>query len=521
MNFTQNSMNLFRSLLSSKKAIRLRILWELIAWKITNKKYIKGSLADRKLKILIASNIGENLNTLGFDVVLGKALKSRGHEVSISICEGGFDACMYGEISKFRNPETFINRGMKDFCKSCTATGKRALRIAGLNRIPVSNSGEANSSELREAGLAGAYRFLAIGQESELRNFDKVVKRFIAAAKQFANSFSEIFEKEFDVIICHHGIYVPQGVVSKLCGSPTTKLVTWVQSYRQNTFIFSWDDTYHKTLLRDEIPLSQLSAAQKHQIKSYLDSREAGTNDWISFSPTLGRNRNNLRLDKATPIFALFTNVAWDAQLHYESRLFTNMHEWVLETVEWFATRRDIQLIIRVHPAEVSGRIKSRDPISQFLMANFPKLPGNITLVDAHEKISSYEIMERADFGIIFATKAGIELATKGKPVVVAGEAWLKNKGIAIEPTTKNEYFETLAKLARNEINLPENYEEKALRFAYYYFFERMIEVSSIKPIKRYPYLRPRLKVNWEVSDSGLLSIVKNIENQLPFLSGK
>jgi len=514
-------MNLFKSFLSSTKAIRLRTLWELIAWQITIKKYVKGSVADKKMKILIATNIGGNLNTLGFDVVLGKALESRGHEVSVSICEGGFDACMYGEVSKFRKLETFINRGMNDFCKSCTKTGTRALGIVGLDRIPVTNSGETNSPDLREAGLAGAYRFLAIGQESELRKFDKIAKRFIKAASQYANSFSDIFEAGFDIIICHHGIYVPQGVVSKLCSSQSTKLVTWVQSYRQNTFIFSWDDTYHKTLLRDEIPVSQLSAAQKHQIESYLDSREAGTNDWITFSPAAGRKNNTLQLAKTTPVFALFTNVAWDAQLHYESRLFSNMHEWVFETVEWFSTRADLQLIIRVHPAEVSGRIKSRDPISQFLMDNFPQLPGNIILVDAHEKISSYEIMESADFGIIFATKAGIELATKGKPVVVAGESWLKNKGIAIEPTTKNEYFETLAQLARNEINIPENYEEKALRLAYYYFFERMIEVSSIKPIQRYPYLRPRLKINWEVTDPGLLSIVKSIEGQLPFLSGK
>ena len=82
----------------------------------------------------------------------------------------------------------------------------------------------------------------------------------------------------------------------------------------------------------------------------------------------------------------------WDAQLHYRQRAFTNQVEWVLKTIAHFAKRDDVQLAIRVHPAEVTGSLPSRQPIAAEIEAEFPTLPRNIALVRPGEEISTYAL---------------------------------------------------------------------------------------------------------------------------------
>ena len=67
----------------------------------------------------------------------------------------------------------------------------------------------------------------------------------------------------------------------------------------------------------------------------------------------------------------------WDAQLHYRQRAFKSQVDWVLKTIAHFAKRDDVQLAIRVHPAEVTGSLPSRQPIADEIEAAFPTLPNN------------------------------------------------------------------------------------------------------------------------------------------------
>ena len=48
------------------------------------------------------------------------------------------------------------------------------------------------------------------------------------------------------------------------------------------------------------------------------------------------------------------------------------MLEWLVQTCEYFATRPDLQLLIRVHPAEISGFPPSRQPILRELRKRLP-----------------------------------------------------------------------------------------------------------------------------------------------------
>ena len=152
-------------------------------------------------------------------------------------------------------------------------------------------------------------------------------------------------------------------------------------------------------------------------------------------------------MDPSKPVIGLLTNVTWDAQLHYPANAFPNMLEWLVQTCEYFATRPDLQLLIRVHPAEISGFPPSRQPILAELRKRVPELASNIIVVPPESDIGTYALMSLCNAAIIYGTKMGVELTSVGLPVIVAGEAWIRNKGLTHDASSPAEYFRILQKL--------------------------------------------------------------------------
>ena len=192
-----------------------------------------------------------------------------------------------------------------------------------------------------------------------------------------------------------------------------------------------------------------LSKVERETTLAYLRSRSDGTGDWIRFHqrPKSGADLAGLGLDPSRHLCVAFTNVFWDAQIHYPNNAFANQLEWLVETIHWFAARPDLQLVIRVHPAEISGTPPSRQHAAYEIRSAFARLPNNVVIVPPESSISSYMLAEHANAVIIYATKMGVELTALGIPVIVAGEAWVRNKGLTQDATSKAHYFELLSQL--------------------------------------------------------------------------
>ncbi|MEQ1653471.1 MAG: capsule biosynthesis protein, partial [Hyphomicrobium sp.] len=180
-------------------------------------------------------------------------------------------------------------------------------------------------------------------------------------------------------------------------------------------------------------------------------------------------------------IITALTNVMWDAQLHYPMNVFAGMKEWLVETVRWFATRPDLQLLIRVHPAEARGAIVSRQRVADELAGEFPALPANVFIAGPEEEVSTYAACAASDAAIIYGTKMGVELTTLGTHCIVAGEAWIRGKGLTHDAQSKPHYFEILSKLPYGEA-MPRPDRERALRYAYHFFFRRMLPLPFLAP---------------------------------------
>jgi hypothetical protein len=278
-----------------------------------------------------------------------------------------------------------------------------------------------------------------------------VLRRYLEAAILTAIAARRLYEADYDTVVLHHAIYVPQGVLAQAARDAGVRVVTWNTAYRAGCFLFSHDDSYHFTMMNE--PQEEWSSVPwtqelREQTLDYLMSRWTGSRDWISYQSSVrsGFKAADYGLDDQRPIIGMMTNVTWDAQLYYASNAFPSMREWVLDTIRWFESRPDLQLVVRIHPAELLNPLVSRQRVADDIAEAFPDLPANVRVVAADDPLNTYALADACDSVLIYGTKMGVELAARGIPVIVAGEAWIRNKGLAEQADTRESGSTRLSK---------------------------------------------------------------------------
>ena len=100
-----------------------------------------------------------------------------------------------------------------------------------------------------------------------------------------------------------------------------------------------------------------LTPEQIQLTDNYLQSRISHSGDRLVYNfgekESVTNLAKRLRIDLSRPVYTLFTNVLWDAASSQREIVFQNPVEWVVQTIKWFEAHPHLQLIVKVHPAEV------------------------------------------------------------------------------------------------------------------------------------------------------------------------
>ena len=225
---------------------------------------------------------------------------------------------------------------------------------------------------------------------------------------------------------------------------------------------------------RGRLPLTE---AEREKIAALEDARTSarkygkGTRFWQDVGSIGGEDlRKTLGLDNR-PIVLLPANVLGDT-LTLGRNIFTaSMAEWIDKTVRYFANRKDVQLVVRLHPGE---RLMKGPSMQVVIERAVPDRPEHIHVIGPMEKINTYDIMEIASLGLAYTTTVGLEMAMRGAPVIVAGNTHYRGRGFTYEPSSWEEYFALLEKILSDlpGHRLAPEQVETAWNYAYRFFFE-------------------------------------------------
>lgn len=504
-------------------------------------------------KVLMADMVSGLTALTTIESLLAVALTLRGAQVHTLLCDSVLPACIRVGKSDFPNLQAFISYQFNNdiLCRDCSGIGQyffEPLHLLGHklgNLINLHDRERAKNistslplSEIKEYRMdgmgigehayAGTLRYFASGNLNNEPEGEMMVRRFFEGALLVAWAMKKLIAKfSYDVSVCSHGIYSPYGIVGEACRAGGVRVANWNVAYRKNCFIFSHGDTYHHTLLSEptcEWENASWNVNMEEEIMEYLRSRWTGSRDWIWFheKPTADIDVlvKETGIDISKPIIGMLTNVMWDAQLHYPANAFPDMLTWAIKTIRYFEKRPDLQLLIRIHPAEIRGGMPSRQLLLHELKSVFSKFPKNVFVVPPESQISTYAAMLKCDSVIIYGTKTGVELTSLGIPVIVAGEAWIRNKGLTIDVSSVDEYFKKLDQLPLKK-KLDDNIVRRARKYAYHFFFRRMVPFKCVVPAAGWPPYKisvSKLEQLLPGNDVGLDIACKGIMSGSPFI---
>ncbi|MBN1147686.1 MAG: hypothetical protein JXA78_10560 [Anaerolineales bacterium] len=220
-----------------------------------------------------------------------------------------------------------------------------------------------------------------------------------------------------------------------------------------------------------------LTGEQWEQVRALYASRQ-NASLWENFSrlwqgqPSQGgqKARQELGLD-SRPVILLAANVIGDSLTLGRQVFSQNMTEWLRRSVQFFAGRPDVQLVVRIHPGE---RYISGPSVAQVVQQALPEIPAHIHLVQALDPVNTYDLIEIADLGLVYTTTTGMEMAMSGVPVIVAGKTHYRGKGFTLDPVSWDSYRLILERSLSNpqDTRLSREQVERAWSYAYRFFFD-------------------------------------------------
>jgi len=256
--------------------------------------------------------------------------------------------------------------------------------------------------------------------------------------------------------------------------------------YRRGSYLVSKGETCHKKFrgaLTSKIWDVELSLLEEERAKSYIFSKEKNRNLYDSHSyykNYIEKHRvsilDAIKVDPGRTVYSLFTNVDWDAQLEYVGVAFSNQLEWVKSTIDFFVDSIDLELIIKIHPAELDinkSQHSLYDPILEYINnkgGNF----NNVHLLPHSLDVTSYDIMKITSVSLVYGSNIALETAIRDIPTVVTGSCDFAQKEIMYMPRSESEYLELL----ESDIRPLKEQVKKSIRFAYFYYF-RVCQLSA------------------------------------------
>ncbi|GIK10293.1 MAG: hypothetical protein JETCAE02_24970 [Anaerolineaceae bacterium] len=284
-----------------------------------------------------------------------------------------------------------------------------------------------------------------------------------------------------DVVLIPNGLILEMGIVFRVARRLDIPAVTYEFNDQreqiwlaQNSSIMQ-QDTDYLVEARCRLPMTDAM----YERLADLENARRGARVWgkskrlwqYVSSQGADETRKMLGLDDR-PVVMLAANVLGDSLTLGRDIFADSMTEWITKTVQFFAARPDVQLVIRIHPGE--KLVPQAKSMGVVVREALPEIPNHIHVIGALDKVNTYDLIEIADLGLAYTTTVGLETAMNGAPVVSCGRTHYRGRGFTVDPNSWDEYFSALESVLSDlpAHRLSDGQIAKAWNYAYRFFFE-------------------------------------------------
>ena len=355
-----------------------------------------------------------------------------------------------------------------------------------------------------------------------------LLRSYILSAYSLAKQFDQLLEiVNPSTIVIFNGSIYPEAIVRWVAIRRGIRAITHEVGFQQLSAFFTDGEA---TAYPINIPADfELTAEQNDRLDDYLEKRFQGqfTMAGIKFWPEI-KSLDEAFLNKASnfrQIVPIFTNVAYDTSQVHASTVYPSMFAWLDTLLAIIRDHPETLFVIRAHPDEMrEGTAKlANESVQDWVIENGVYNLPNVVFISPIEYISSYELIHRAKFVIVYNSSIGLEATLLGKVVICGGRARYTQYQTVYFPDSQNGFCELVRSfLVEDEVVLPSIFQKNARNFLFYQLYRTSIPLDEyIESIPRQGYVKFK-RFRWDKLSpkySTAFSIINDgIVKNTPFL---
>jgi len=431
----------------------------------------------------------------GFHLLASWALRLKGIPVAYFACNSGMSKCVLGTDRDDPHKEMP--------CKSCVYqsktlyTGVETLKRSGVQTSNVNWFDYQRDEKLTNAiaelattelmvfewqsiplgalCLPGLRWILRIHHLDDDENTRYLLREYILSAWNVAVKFADFLDQtQPRAVLVFNGQFFPEATARFIAKKREVKVVTHEVGLQPATAYFTEGEaTAYPIHIPNEF---ELNDEQNAKLDAYLAKRfqgdftMAGIKFWAEMK---GLDVSFLQKAKQfKQIVPVFTNVIFDTSQPHANTVFEDMFEWLDLVLEVIKTHPETLFVIRAHPDELRVRKSSRETVQGWVASRSVEKEANVVFVSPHEVLSSYELISKSKFVMIYNSTIGLEASIVGVPVLCAGKARFTQYPTVFFPQDIDDYRNELEKFLNSaNVEAPAEFNRNARKFLYYQLF--------------------------------------------------
>jgi hypothetical protein len=488
----------------------------------------------------------------GFHLLASWALRLQGIPVAYFACHSGMSHCVLGtnreDVRKAPPCGSCIYQsrtlyaGSNDFRRSkpgatsVTTTSsvywfdfERAVPLANAMEklsLPDLMSLEWQNIPLGSLCLPGLRWILRIHHLNDDEPTRYLLREYILSAWNVAQKFSTFLDETNPrAVVVFNGQFYPEATARYIARQRGLRVITHeVGLQPASAFFTDGEATAYPIYIPDEFELNE---EQNAKLDTYLAKRFQGdfTMAGIKFWTDM-KGLDESFLQKASGFkqtVPIFTNVIFDTSQPHANTVFEDMFDWLDLILEVIRQHPETLFVIRAHPDELRLRKSSRETVEGWVSSRGVDKEPNVIFVSPRQALSSYELIQRSKFVMVYNSTIGLEASIMGAAVLCAGKARFTQYPTVFFPQTVEAIRGKMREFLEAEnIDVPSEFRRNARRFLYYQLFRTSLPFGDfLEPSVRTTQTRLKSfgldKLSPENSKA-IEAIFKGLLNNMDFL---
>jgi len=435
-------------------------------------------------------------------LLTGWSLRLAGHRVVYFHCRRGLSQCVLGA-----NRSGVVEPPPCDICVtyrsqlypashsvplSMPAIGKDQLAEAVPYDWQSLSSFERHGIPFGRLALPSLRWIERVGTLTGTEYQTRMLREFILSGLNLVAEFDQMIARIPPLaVIGWNGVHYPEAVVGNAARRQNLRAISVETGFSTPSLFFT--DGYaaqYDIAVPDDF---ELSPQEDHELDNLLSARRGG--NIITAGRMIATAQRGLSDDLSARLSAfqfvvpIFTNVAWDTSQAFADQFFPNMFDWLDATLAQARNFPNTAFVVRAHPDEVRKGKPSREPVGAWLAGTQYANTPNVIFVGPDDRTSSYLLVDRAKFCVVYNSTIGIEAAIQGAYVLAGGWSRYRRSGIGRHINSRAEYLDVLCGLLNQPHTVTPDpiWRPRARQLMYYCYRYASLDLGELIEPLEYP----------------------------------